>query len=156
MPVSMDASRTKSQSDAKNAREVEDLKTKDAKVRAHEQAHVAAAGPYAKGSPHYEYVTGPDGKRYAVGGEVEIDTSPIPNDPDATVRKAETVKRAALAPADPSAQDRRVAAEADQMERQAQTEKSQEQVQQAVAQTYDGNGLKASSKPQPFAFDFSV
>ena len=67
-------------------------------MRAHEQAHLAAAGPYANGAPTFEFQTGPDGRQYAVGGEVSIDTSPVPGDPEATVRKAQTVKRAALAP----------------------------------------------------------
>ena len=78
-------------------------------VRAHEQAHKAAAGAHAKGGPTYEYQSGPDGKRYAVGGEVQIDTSPVPNDPQATIQKMQQVQRAANAPAEPSSQDRRVA-----------------------------------------------
>jgi hypothetical protein len=52
---------------------------------------------------------------YATGGEVQIDTSPISGDPEATIRKAETIRRAALAPASPSDQDRRVAAMAARM-----------------------------------------
>ena len=75
-----------------------ELRARDAEVRAHEQAHLAAAGPYANGAPTFEFQTGPDGRQYAVGGEVSIDTSPVPGDPEATVRKAQTVKRAALAP----------------------------------------------------------
>jgi hypothetical protein len=74
-----------------------------------------AAGPYARGAPHYEYVRGPDGRLYAVAGEVKIDTSPVPGDPEATLEKARAIKRAALAPANPSPQDRRVAALADRM-----------------------------------------
>jgi len=93
-------------------REVEQLRLRDAEVRAHEQSHKTAATRYAKGGPNYDYEVGPDGKRYAVGGEVSLDVSPVPDDPAATIRKMQTVQRAALAPAEPSAQDRSVAARA--------------------------------------------
>jgi hypothetical protein len=90
-------------------------------VRAHEQAHAAVAGQYA-GSPTYSFVRGPDGVSYAVGGSVEVDTSPIPGDPEATLRKAQQLRRAANAPAEPSAQDGRVAAQAAKMELEARAE----------------------------------
>jgi hypothetical protein len=110
---------------------VQELKAIDRKVRAHEQAHVAAAGPYAKGGPSYAYTTGPDGQQYAVGGEVAIDVSPVPDDPQATIRKANVIRAAAMAPADPSGQDRQVAAAAAKMEIQAQQELlSQKQLEQ--------------------------
>jgi hypothetical protein len=91
---------------------VEDLKRRDAEVRSHEQAHSSAGGPYAS-SPRLQFTRGPDGKFYAVAGEVSIDTSAIAGNPQATIRKMQQVKRAALAPHEPSSQDRRVAAEAD-------------------------------------------
>jgi hypothetical protein len=106
------------------------LKARDAEVRAHEAAHLAAAGPHANGAPTFEFETGPDGRQYATGGEVSIDSSPVPGDPEATVRKAQTIKRAALAPREPSGQDRQVAAQAAQLEAQArqqiQAEKTEE------------------------------
>lgn len=91
--------------------EITQLSTRDKEVRAHEQAHAAVGGRYA-GAPSYTYERGPDGKRYAIAGEVSIDTGPVPNDPEATLRKMEVVIRAALAPAEPSAQDRQIAAQA--------------------------------------------
>jgi hypothetical protein len=103
-------------------KEVDELQGRDREVRQHEQAHMAAAGAYARGGPRYEYTTGPDNKRYATGGEVSIDTSSIPNDPEATIRKAQTVYRAAMAPAEPSGQDRQVASEAKKMEMEARQE----------------------------------
>ncbi len=103
-------------------RQIEQLQATDREVRAHEQAHKAAAGPHAAGGPTYEYTTGPDGKRYAVAGEVQIDTAPVPDNPEATIRKAQTIRRAALAPAEPSPQDRAVAAKASQLESQARQE----------------------------------
>ncbi len=92
-------------------RVVAQLRARDQEVRAHEQAHARVGGQYA-GAPTYEFETGPDGRRYAVGGEVSIDASPVDGDPEATIDKLEQVRAAALAPAEPSAQDRRVAAQA--------------------------------------------
>ena len=90
---------------------VERLKEVDRETRAHEQAHAAVGGQFA-GAPSYDYEIGPDGQRYAVGGEVKIDVSPVPGDPEATLEKMRIVERAALAPAEPSPQDRKVAQEA--------------------------------------------
>lgn len=101
--------------------QVDRLRSTDTKVKQHEQAHASAGGAYA-GAIQLTYTQGPDGKSYAVAGEVPIDTSPE-RDPDATIAKMETVKRAALAPADPSAQDRAVAQQADAQEAQARAEK---------------------------------
>ena len=106
---------------------VDELKATDREVRAHEQAHLAAAGPYAKGGPTYTYEEGPDGQQYAVGGEVAIDTAPVSGDPEATVQKARIIRAAALAPAEPSAQDRAVAAAATKMEAQALQELREQQ-----------------------------
>lgn len=95
-----------------DAQEIEQLKARDQEVRAHEQAHAATGGQYA-GSPQYEYTTGPDNKRYATGGEVSIDISEEQS-PEQTLRKMQQVRAAALAPAQPSSQDLKVAAEAAQ------------------------------------------
>ncbi|NLS94447.1 MAG: hypothetical protein GXX96_20005 [Planctomycetaceae bacterium] len=117
--------------------QVTELKDRDREVRAHEQAHLSAAGPYATGGPSYEYQEGPDGRRYAIGGEVGIDTSPVSGDPEATIEKAQQVRTAALAPASPSSQDQRIAAAATQMEAQARVElATQSQASQSVATSY--------------------
>lgn len=100
---------------------VREMKQTDAKVRAHEMAHLAAGGQFATG-PSYEFQKGPDGGLYAVAGEVNIDTSPIPGDPEATIAKANQIRAAALAPGDPSAQDRSVANAAAQMAAKASVE----------------------------------
>jgi hypothetical protein len=105
--------------EAAEVRVVEELKARDTEVRQHEQAHLAAAGQYAQGGPSYTFQQGPDGRRYAVGGEVKIDTSPVNGDPEATIQKANQIQAAALAPAEPSGQDRAVAAQAAQMAAQA-------------------------------------
>jgi hypothetical protein len=88
------------------------MAARDREVRQHEQAHARAGGSQA-GSPSFSYQTGPDGKRYAIGGEVPIDTAPVPDDPEATIAKMAIVKAAALAPAEPSMPDRRIAAQAE-------------------------------------------
>ncbi|SIN72585.1 SprA-related family protein [Sulfurivirga caldicuralii] len=100
---------------------VAQLKARDREVRAHEMAHLAAAGSYATSGARYTYQTGPDGRRYAIGGEVGIDVSPEP-DPEKTLAKMQVVQQAALAPANPSAQDLRIAAAAAQAMAQAQME----------------------------------
>ena len=104
---------------------VRELQARDREVRAHEAAHAAAGGAYA-GAPTYTYQRGPDGRQYAVGGSVSIDTSPVQGDPAATIQKAQQIKRAALAPAEPSAQDRAVAAAADALLLQAQADLREE------------------------------
>lgn len=112
---------------------LEQLRARDREVRIHEAAHAAVGGRYA-GSPSYQYQRGPDGRNYAVGGEVSISTSPVPGDPQATIEKARTIRAAALAPAEPSAQDRRVAAEAAQMEVEARTELQAQTRQEQAAE----------------------
>ena len=101
---------------------IQKLQARDREVRAHEAAHLAAGRSYVTGGPSYTYQQGPDGRAYAIGGEVHLDTAKVPDDPDATLDKAETVRRAALAPASPSPQDLRVAADASQMAAQARLE----------------------------------
>lgn len=100
--------------DEAEAELVRELKKRDQEVRAHEQAHASIGGVYA-GNASFGYETGPDGVRYAVEGEVSVDLSQVANDPQATLDKMEQVRRAALAPAEPSSQDRLVAAQAGQV-----------------------------------------
>lgn len=105
---------------AKDRTVIAELQKTDREVRAHEAAHLAAAGGLARGV-NFSYVTGPDGRQYAVAGEVQLDVSPE-SDPEATLRKAEQIRAAANAPANPSGQDRQVAAQAAQMALAAQQE----------------------------------
>jgi len=111
------------------------LQARDREVRAHEQAHVAAGGPHAGGAS-YSYQTGPDGRQYAVAGEVPIDASEA-STPEATLQKARIVRRAALAPAQPSAADRQVAAKARAMEQEAQGDIQEEKQEQAQLAAQD-------------------
>ncbi|WP_444994963.1 putative metalloprotease CJM1_0395 family protein [Aliikangiella sp. IMCC44359] len=114
------------QQQAIERQEIEQLKKADREVRAHEAAHANVGGQLA-GAPQLSYKTGPDGKRYAVSGEVSISTSKVANNPQATLDKMDQVKRAALAPANPSAQDFKVAAIAGQIANQALSELNLEQ-----------------------------
>lgn len=106
---------------------LEQMQERDEEVRRHEMAHVAAAGQHANGGPSYSYESGPDGKRYVVDGHVNVDIAPVAGDPGATIQKMQQVRRAALAPAEPSSQDRAVAAQASQQESQARVELAEEQ-----------------------------
>ena len=116
---------------------VEALRQRDAEVRRHEQAHKSVGGQYA-GAISYTYQSGPDGRRYAVGGEVPIDASPISGDPEATILKLEQVRRAALAPAEPSSADQAIAARASQGIQQARAELAQQRTEELQAQTAGG------------------
>ncbi|HSL39832.1 MAG TPA: putative metalloprotease CJM1_0395 family protein, partial [Desulforhopalus sp.] len=66
-----------------------------------------------------------DGNAYAVGGKVSVDLS-RENTPQATLTKMQTIKRAALAPANPSPADRQVASRATQEITRAQREVAME------------------------------
>ncbi|MCB1938332.1 MAG: hypothetical protein KDE64_03935 [Rhodocyclaceae bacterium] len=101
--------------------QIDQLKATDRQVRSHEAAHLAAAGNLALGAASFSTVRGPDGRMYAVGGEVSIDVSPG-RTPQETIAKGEQIQRAARAPVDPSAQDMRIAAQAAQMVAQARAE----------------------------------
>lgn len=111
------------QQEQQDAEQIKELKARDTEVRIHEQAHASVGGQYA-GSPSYEYQRGPDGTNYAVGGEVQIDVAKIEGDPQATIEKMQTVRAAALAPAEPSGADRAIAADATQKLAAAQAELS--------------------------------
>ena len=103
--------------------EIKSLKRRDQEVRSHELAHAAVGGAYT-GAPNYSFAVGPDGNKYAVGGEVSVDLAPIDGNPSATIAKMQKVHAAALAPANPSIQDTRVAASAAKLIAQAQSELS--------------------------------
>ncbi|THB63015.1 MAG: hypothetical protein D6B27_12970 [Gammaproteobacteria bacterium] len=127
---------------------VNELKARDKEVRAHEQKHKAMAGKLAKGAIEYTYQRGPDGKSYAVGGEIKIDMSPIPNDPQATVQKAQQIIKTALAVSEPSPADRQVAAQAAQMLAEAQRQMYMENTatEQMVANSYSQNSSRAQEE----------
>jgi hypothetical protein len=126
-PGPSEADEAQAEQDEVAREQLDELRTRDREVRTHEQAHKSAGGRYA-GAIHYETQTGPDGKRYAVGGHVNIDVAPVDGDAEATLRKMEVVRKAALAPAEPSAADRQVAATASATAATARAELAQERL----------------------------
>jgi len=94
---------------------IQALQARDREVRAHEGAHVAVGGNLVISGPSYTYQRGPDGRGYAIGGKVQLDVSEVADDPEASLQKSEQIRRAALAPMDPSPLDMKVAASAAQM-----------------------------------------
>lgn len=127
-------------------RQLAELKQRDREVRAHEMAHVAAGAGLVTGGASYSYQTGPDGQRYAIGGEVSIDVSPG-STPEETLDKADRIRAAALAPADPSGQDRQVAAQATRMA----TEARMEIARREFEQTQEGQTGTDAGGPQDAA-----
>jgi len=126
------------------------LQARDTDVRAHEMAHKAVGGAVA-GAMSFEYQRGPDGKQYAVGGEVAIDMS-TENDPRATQAKMQQVRAAALAPANPSPQDIKVAGSATMLEMKAkmdelkaQEKETKEQSKKKAIEAYDTNMPQANT-----------
>lgn len=107
-------------------KELSELKARDREVRSHEAAHQAAGAQYA-GAMSLTYQRGSDGAQYAIGGEVSIDVSSVNGNPQATIEKMRVIRSAAMAPAEPSGQDRAVAAQAMQAMLQAQSELAMEQ-----------------------------
>lgn len=127
--------------------QLEKLKARDRVVRQHEQAHMAAGAGLITSGASFTYQKGPDGVNYATGGEVGISTSPG-RTPEETIDRARQIKTAALAPADPSGQDRAVAAQARQMEQAARLE--------AAQATMEAKQDKAASNSDALARTYAV
>ncbi len=111
--------------DIKKQQIIQKLRMTEQKVKAHEMAHKTAGGELT-GPVHYKYQKGPDGGLYIVGGEVPIKIK-VGKTPEETIQIARKIKRAALAPSDPSPQDRAVAARASILEMKARIELSKQQ-----------------------------
>lgn len=131
-----------------------ELSRRDAEVRRHEAAHAATGGQFA-GAPSFQFEKGPDGRNYAVSGEVPIDLSPVPNNPEATIQKMRQVKRAALAPANPSAADRGVAASADRQALAAQLELNQQRAEKTQEELQEAQGTAIDTRQRTQADHFN-
>lgn len=127
--------------------EVRRLQAIDQQVRQHEAAH-KAAGLGVTGPASFTYVTGPDGRQYAVAGEVSISANVGTGSPEQAVRDLEQVKAAALAPADPSSQDRAVAAAANAALARAEAAARDEEEQEQAERQNRNQGTGATN---PFA-----
>jgi hypothetical protein len=145
------------------AQVISKLKERDKEVRSHEAAHAAVGGAFT-GSPSYSYEQGPDGKRYAVAGEVSVDLSSVSGDPRATIAKMQRVHAAALAPVHPSIQDTRVASTATQIILQAQSEllaevsntKNETQAKSNVQENENSSGSGYLSEDSEASHEFEV
>lgn len=131
-------------------KQIQQMASRDREVRAHEQAHAAVGGRYA-GAPRYEVERGPNGVPYAVAGSVSIDVAPVPNDPAATLEKMTVVQRAAMAPAQPSAADRAIAAKAATQAADARAELAAQRVEARRGATPDAaqDGAGSARKGAP-------
>jgi len=98
-----------------------ELEKRDREVKIREAERAALGGRYS-GAPKLSYVIGPDGKCYVVESKVNVDMGVVAGDPEATIKKAEVIRSAALATAQPSPQDRNIAAQAAHMKLKAQAQ----------------------------------
>ena len=96
---------------------LKDLQARDSEVKAHEAAHQAVGGGMT-GAASYTYQQGPDGKMYAIGGEVSISMK-AGSSPEETIANARQLAAAAMATGNPSPQDHAVASSARVMEMKA-------------------------------------
>lgn len=131
-------------------RQVRELERTERKVREHEQAHLSAGRELITSGPNYSYTYGPDGRQYVTAGEVGIDTSPE-SKAEANIDKGRRIQITALAPADPSPQDYRVASVGSQLESQGRTDLVREQQEQAVQQRAETPESAASTVVEPTA-----
>lgn len=135
-------------------KELAQLKQTENEVIAHENAH-KSAGAGVTGAVTYSHTAGPDNERYITGGEVSIQMPAATGESDETIALLERVRQAALAPAEPSAQDLRVAASASAQIQQVRADKFGEPLeQQQEVAPYAEEDL-TFEVPEKFQADFS-
>lgn len=121
------------------------LKARDAEVRAHEQAHISAAAGISASAPTYEYQTGPDGKQYAIGGEVTV-SFVEGKDPKENIANAEAMLASALAPSQPSSQDMAVASSAEKIIADAKQELAEKEAQESKSEETEDSSSSSDGK----------
>lgn len=97
----------KEETDAPESKEqkvIDELKRRDKEVRAHEAVHGSDPRLVKIGAAQFDYTIGPDGKAYATGGRVTLSTGNS-RTPEEALSKAEALKKAAMAPGEPSSKD---------------------------------------------------
>ncbi|MBX3682038.1 MAG: hypothetical protein KF731_05110 [Thauera sp.] len=135
-------------------RQVAELAERDREVRAHEMC--MSPRRRRPGDPGRQlHLSARTAQRYAIGGEVGIDTSPG-RSPEESLSKAERIRAAALAPAEPSGQDRQVAAQASRMASDARMEIARREFEQGgagteAAATRDGPGYRGMRAAQAYS-----
>lgn len=131
---------------------VKNLEARDTEVRAHEAAH-QAAGAGLTGAASFTYQQGPDGKMYAIGGEVSISMK-SGSTPEETIANARKIQIAAMAAGDPSPQDFAVASSARVMEMKAQQQLAKEQEEENQGkEAYSNVTLNQNNSQNPEDFD---
>lgn len=127
---------------------LKDLEARDAEVRAHEAAHQAAGGGMT-GAASFTYQQGPDGKMYAIGGEVSISMK-SGSTPEETIANARQIATAAMAAGNPSPQDFAVASSARVMEMKAQQQLAREKQEETLGkETYINIQDKQTNQDDP-------
>ncbi|EDP6442176.1 hypothetical protein FVN63_04910 [Campylobacter jejuni] len=142
----------------KEVAQVRELQSIDRNAKAHEAAHQAAGGGLA-GAASFTYTRGPDNQMYATAGEVPISMQKG-NTPEETIANARQIAAAAMAPADPSPQDYKVAANATKMEFEARAEamklkaEEKEEENKEKDDKNSENSLEKTDKNSNFDKDF--
>lgn len=129
---------------------VADLQARDSEVHAHEAAH--QSGGASTGAATYSYQQGPDGKMYAIGGEVSISFQ-TGSTPQETIANARAVISSALAPASPSGQDMAVASSAMVMMMKAQQQLAREAQEKIAGQETYKNESDKNNTSQDIEID---
>lgn len=125
---------------------VNKLQARDAEVRTHESAH-QAAGAGMTGAASFSYQQGPDGKMYAIGGEVGISFQ-TGSTPQETIKNAQQVIAAAMAPANPSPQDYSVASSARMMMLKAQQQEAKKMQDEAMGKEVYKNAAQENEQQE--------
>lgn len=137
--------------------EIRQLQMTEQEVIKHEQAHKSVGGDLT-GPVSYTYTNGPDEKRYIDGGEVSIQAKEGAT-PEETLNILQRVRDAALAPADPSPQDLRVAASASSQMQQVRSEIANERYEEFTSDRQDEDPFKdidlTANIPERFLNDFA-
>jgi hypothetical protein len=93
---------------------VRDLARQDEEVQRRAKRQYLIGQPYAA-HPEFWYVIGPRSRQYAVTGLTRFDAAMIEGDPAATLKKLQTLRRAALAPLAPTDEDYVIVQELDRL-----------------------------------------
>lgn len=136
---------------------VKNLASRDSEVRAHEAAHQASGGGMT-GAATYTYQQGPDGKMYAIGGEVSISMK-TGSSPQETIANARQIAAAAMAAGNPSPQDFSVASSARIMEMKAKQQLARQEQESVIGKEIyqnEDNSSKSENISMSRPFDISA
>jgi len=124
--------------DARTRVAIQQQQARDRDLRPHEQARTATAGSSAASAPRYSYITGSDGRRYAIGGTVE--NNEPRSEPDADADEGQFAEAAALGSTQPWSADLAMAKLGARIEQRARAEIA---LRGQAASAYAGGGIGA-------------